>query len=169
MRCLRLIAGLVLGVTMTSCSPSEQSTLSQPQTVTAPGPSLEPVSFYPGLLWNRTGREGEAPFEIKSSAGTNHILKLVDFTTGRDAIAVLVRGGQTLEISVPVGSYRMKWCSGSTWYGERHRFGPDESCSTTRDLFRFSNTDTYVEGHTVTLYRVADGNMSTQKLAPSAF
>lgn len=131
--------------------------------------NLVAQGLFAGMLWNRTGRGGEAPFQIQSSAGTNHILKLVDLSTGQDAIAILVRGGQTIDVQIPLGSYRMKWCSGTTWYGETDRFGPDESCSTTRDVFRFEQNGNYIEGHTVTLYAVSDGNMSTQSLDPSSF
>lgn len=128
-----------------------------------------PELIFPGLVWNETGRDGEAPFQILSHAGTNHFVKLVEFPTGADAVAIFVRGGSTVEVDIPFGTYKMRWCSGTTWYGEDNRFGPDEQCSTSNELFKFWINGNYAEGHTVTLYRAVGGNMTVNNLDPDAF
>lgn len=143
----------------------------EPQPAASVAPVFEdlPETLIPGVLWNKTGRYEAAPFEIISRAGTNHIVKLVEATSGADAVAILVQGGRTIEVEVPFGIYRMKWCSGTTWYGEDNLFGPNQTCSTTSELFRFRENGMYTEGHTITLYQVADGNMDQKRLDPSAF
>jgi hypothetical protein len=150
-------------------APTPRAQQSQAARPSAPVFSREPELLVPGILWNKSGRRGEAPFEIRSRAGTNYILKLVDAHTGNDAVAILVRGGSTVEVDIPIGTYNLKWCSGTIWYGEEGLFGPGQSCSTTPTAFRFWKTGTYIEGHTITLYTVTDGNMSYRRLNPSEF
>lgn len=137
--------------------------------IAEPAIALVPQFFVPGVLWDATGEESIAPFEILSQVGDNQFVKLVDANTGQDAIAILVRGGERFEVDIPLGSYKMKWCSGETWYGETDRFGPEESCSMSTDIFHFRINGNYAEGNSVTLYTVSNGNMDTRRLDPSEF
>jgi len=134
-----------------------------------PATPLVEQPFRHGLLWNRTGRSAIAPFEVRSRTGQLYMLKLVDAATGNDAVALLARGGQTLTLDVPVGNYRLKYCVGSTWYGEADRFGPGQSCTVADDVFEFRISGNYVEGNTVTLYTVSNGNLETRSLNPDDF
>jgi hypothetical protein len=138
--------------------------------VTAPLPpaAARPA---PGILENRTGRSAEAPFGINTSPGADYYLKLVDATTGRDAVTIYVRGGQLLEVSVPLGSYRLRYASGETWRGPAHLFGPGEltSYNTSDSIFNFAVSGGYVNGYTVELIRQVGGNMDTRRISPSQF
>lgn len=151
--------------------PSTTSSTWEPPSVEVVEPeiALLPQHFDPGVVWDLTGDEPIAPFEIITRTGDSHFVKLVDLDTGQDAMAILVRGGEPLEVDVPLGNYKMKWCSGETWFGEADRFGPDESCSTSNDIFNFRINGDYAEGNSVTLYTVSAGNMDTRRLDPSDF
>lgn len=142
----------------------------RPATVTAPlpPPAARPAS---GVLENRTGRSAEAPFAINTSPGADYYLKLVDATTGRDAVTIYVRGGQPLEVSVPLGSYRLRYASGETWRGPAHLFGPGEltSYNASDSVFNFAVSGGYVNGYTVELIRQVGGNMDTRRISPSQF
>lgn len=140
------------------------TTLFAGEAATPEADGLTEVEFVPGLLWNRTGRESSAPFEVITEAGALYMLKLDDFDTEADGVALLVRGGEPLEIDVPAGGYTLKYCQGETWYGEEHRFGPGETCSLAKARLDFDGG-----GITVTLYGVEDGNMETRDLDPDEF
>jgi hypothetical protein len=142
----------------------------RPAVVTAPlpPPAARPAS---GVLENRTGRSLEAPFSINTSPEADYFLKLVDATTGRDAITIYVRGGQPLEVLVPFGSYRLRYASGETWRGPAHLFGPGEltSYNASDAVFNFAVSGGYVNGYRVELIRQVGGNMDTRRISPSQF
>ncbi len=124
-----------------------------------------------GVMENRTGRPPEAPFEIMTSFGADYYLKLVDTSTGQDVLIVYVRGGQRIEVTVPLGSYRLRYASGETWRGTAHLFGPGEmtSYSASESVLSFEVSGGYVNGYTVELIRQVGGNMDTRRISPSQF
>jgi hypothetical protein len=38
-------------------------------------------------------------------------------------MTIFVRGGENVETLVPLGSYYVRYASGTTWYGHDHLFG----------------------------------------------
>jgi len=129
------------------------------------------VAIHSGVLWNRTGRPTEAPFEIITRPGANYFLKLVDYDTGMDAVAIYVVGGRRIEVLVPLGSYRLKYASGNVWRGEKHYFGPDDhtSFSQSNTRFDFRQEGEYINGYTVELIRQTGGNLPTRKIPRDQF
>jgi hypothetical protein len=126
-----------------------------------------PVFQAPGVIWNRTGLKGSAPFQIKTSPGADYFIKLVDYQTGADAVGIFVKGGQTLEVQIPPGTYRMRYASGQTWRGTSHLFGPGQHTSYSQSSSRFEFTQ--YDGYTVELIRQTGGNMPTRSISPSQF
>jgi hypothetical protein len=125
-----------------------------------------PVFQASGIVWNRTGRAAEAPLEIITGSGGGYFVKLVDAMTEHDAVAIFVIGGVPLEVEVPLGSYWMRYCSGETWRGESHRFGPGDltSCSKATTRLDFVVQDGYINGFTVELIRQSGGNLPTETI-----
>jgi len=147
-------------------------TLAQPAPIPAlPLPPPKPLpasgtlnSYLPGLHANM-----DAPFEIRTSAGANYLLKMEHWESGRAILDVFVRGGDRVEIKVPVGTYRVKYASGKTWYGYEDLFGPRTSFSKADTSFQFKRTFDGYSGYTITLYKVQNGNLSTSKIGASDF
>ena len=79
-----------------------------------------------------------APFEIKSKEGGGYFVKLADFKTNEDVLSVFVRGGQNIQIKVPLGKYIIKYASGDEWYGYDYLFGPSTTYSKANDPFEFT-------------------------------
>jgi len=111
----------------------------------------------------------DAPFEIRTSAGANYLLKMEHWESGRAILDVFVCGGDRVEIKVPVGTYRVKYASGKTWYGYEDLFGPRTSFSKADSSFQFKRTFDGYSGYTITLYKVQNGNLSTSKIGASDF
>lgn len=157
----------------TSYSAPKQPVSKIPATVTKPKPLkfdhpslLVPAS---GTIRRHTTVYGIAPLEIKTSSGSNYLVKLEDISTGINILDVFIRGGSTVNIEVPLGTYRLKYAAGQTWYGYKYYFGPSTSYSKADSTFRFYDDGYQVSGYTVTLYQVLDGNLSTSRLSPSQF
>ena len=113
-----------------------------------------------GVMWNKTGRALRAPFDIKTSAGSDYYIKLVDAETNDDAMAIYVVGGQDLEVLVPPGSYKMRYAYGKIWRGEQHLFGPGELTRAEEALksLDFLASWSGFNGYTVELIPQIDGN-----------
>ena len=142
-----------------------------PKPLPPPLPAPKPLpssgalnSYLPGLHANM-----DAPFEIRTSAGANYLLKMEHWESGRAILDVFVRGGDRVEIKVPVGTYRVKYASGKTWYGYEDLFGPRTSFSKADTSFQFKRTFDGYSGYTITLYKVQNGNLSTSKIGASDF
>lgn len=124
---------------------------------------------YNGEIRRFTNKSDIAPFEINSDYGSNYFVKLEDSRTGKAVINIFVRGGETVKTEVPLGSYIMKYASGNIWYGYKYLFGKQTIYSKSDDIFRFEIVGNQVNGYTVTLYKVIDGNLRTYEISPEQF
>ena len=141
-----------------------------PQKPTPP-PFLEPELPLPpnGEVYTYTGSDRIAPFELKSSYGSNYLVKLADASTRQPVLTVFVRGGETVSIDVPLGTYTVKYAAGDKWYGYRFLFGPTTGYSKANETFNFRTAGNHISGYTITLYKVLNGNLKTESIRPDEF
>lgn len=184
------IAAVVVGIVSEAISTNSQYTPQQRQSPPAivqnsqpRPPTVQQVSLEPtpvevlvaaprpsnGTLRRHDNRDALAPFEIKTSGNTDYFVKLVDLYTGKEVVDIFVRGGQTSEIEVPLGSYQMRYASGQTWYGYEDHFGNATSYNKSTSTFAFTEDSRGYSGYTVTLYRVQNGNMRTHGISAAQF
>ncbi|WP_125925600.1 hypothetical protein [Halomonas aestuarii] len=123
---------------------------------------------YNGKVVNLTRRDAVAPFQIKTQAGQDYVIKLKTLSE-RDAVIVYVHGGRTVNVDVPMGRYKLYYASGDTWYGNTHLFGPDTAYSKSDSQFNFQLQGNQYMGYTVSLYRVSNGNMNTRSIPRESF
>ncbi|MGH7965407.1 MAG: hypothetical protein ACRERD_26955 [Candidatus Binatia bacterium] len=124
---------------------------------------------YNGEVRRFTRHIAIAPFEIKSAAGSHYLVKLKDTHSGATILTVFVHGGSTVQIDVPLGNYLVEYAAGTKWYGYKHRFGPETVYNRADKSFRFEDHGYQVTGYTITLYRVAHGNLQTYAIRPEDF
>ena len=105
-----------------------------------------------------------APFLIKSDGDKNYYVMLADPVSGQQKLGVFVRGGDTVEINVPLGTYEMIFNSGKDWFGKDELFGEFMACEKADTLAVFKETPEAYKGCSITLYSVEDGNLSTKKI-----
>jgi hypothetical protein len=84
-------------------------------------------------------------------------------------MSIFIRAGQTVELGVPVGSYKAKIASGQTWYGDSIRFGPNTSYATLDAVLHFSIQGSQLLGHELTLTQMKDGNLRQVPLSANEF
>jgi len=131
--------------------------------------NFKPQPAKPGILFNNSGLEGIAPFEIVTSPGANYFVKLVDFLSDEGTVGIFVRGGQRIEVNVPLGLYEMRYASGDKWYGVEHLFGPETVYSKSDQLFDFNSNGQQINGYTVELIKQASGNLKTREIGAADF
>lgn len=143
--------------------PVEREVLPAPQAVPASGVMYTYGSF------GGPGRRLEAPFEIKAGQGSHFFVKLIHLGTNQPAMSIFVRSGETVEVEVPLGTFKVRYASGETWYGDDLLFGPETSYSEADTLFTFEVVGNQVRGFTITLYQVAHGNLKTKAIGAAEF
>ena len=119
---------------------------------------------------NLEGQDAIAPLEIKTDAGSDFYVKLKDVSSQKEVITIYIRGGDTTSLEMPLGSYRITYASGDTWYGsENNDYFLNKEFYKADELFTFSSTDNQISGYTIMLYKVIDGNLQTVQIDKSQF
>lgn len=105
--------------------------------------------------------EGEGAHYIKFE-------KLKEADLSQDGQAVLtayIGDGQNLTVYLPAGYYKLKYCSGKQWYGEKRLFGPHGSYAVADKVIDIENDYLY----SLTLYSVINGNMGSKPISQNKF
>lgn len=82
-----------------------------------------PTPAASGLIWNRSGLPAVFPLQIKTPAGQDYFLTLVDEGTRKEILAAYIVGGTFFKVLVPPGKYTLRFSFGGVWQGEEHLFG----------------------------------------------
>jgi hypothetical protein len=113
--------------------------------------------------------EPVAPFKIRSQGDSNYLVKLVDTYTGYTAMTIFVQGGYDVDALVPLGTYEVRYASGLRWYGYDHLFGQYTGYSKADQTFNFFQEGDQINGYSITLYTVENGNLSTSSIPAGSF
>lgn len=82
---------------------------------------------------------------------------------------MFVRAGETVDVKVPFGTYRVSFASGTTWYGKTIRFGPNTEYSQIDQPMIFLIEDDRLVGHALQLSPVRNGNLHPSKITADQF
>ncbi|MGE5422058.1 MAG: ankyrin repeat domain-containing protein [Ignavibacteriales bacterium] len=144
---------------------SSPSAGSSPTSTTSTASSVVPEPTN-GKVFRYTDDSPTAPFKIVTPAGSdNYFVKLVTWTDHKDVLSIFIKGGSTIQIDVPNGSYEMRYATGQTWYGEDKLFGQNTACYIGDQRLDFS----YNSGREVQLIKQIGGNLGTEKVNQNAF
>lgn len=110
-----------------------------------------------------------SPLTISGDKSQNYYVKLKDSKTLKDSIVFFVRSGQTVNLSIPLGSYRLYYATGSEWYGLKYLFGNNTSYFTSDEILAFRNNGYYVQGHEITLYKTPNGDFNVCSISKDDF
>jgi hypothetical protein len=120
-----------------------------------------------GTVISSSNAENVAPFRIVTRGRAHYLVKLSNWDTGEDVMSIFVRGGDKVEHEVPLGTYRIQYASGRTWYGKEYLFGPSTVYTQADESFRFRVVGNQVSGYSVELYKRRGGNLHTRKIPRS--
>ncbi|MBR5868286.1 MAG: hypothetical protein IKZ21_02465 [Clostridia bacterium] len=122
----------------------------------------EPRTQYYGTSNPKTG----IPLKIYTPSGyDSHYFKIYDTTNGDLVQRIYVREGDSITVYLPVGSYRIRYCTGKTWYGYDHLFGPEGQYVRFEEILKMEKNNHY----TLTLYQNNDANMEANPIAYDSF
>lgn len=112
-----------------------------------------------------------APLEIKTGATSSedYFVKVCRVGNASDYMAFYIRGGESAECEVPLGTYEIKYACGETWYGANDLFGSKTSYAKADETFRFYEEGGYVNGWTIELYLQTNGNLETIQISAFDF
>ena len=111
--------------------------------------------------------ERVAPLSVVTRETSNHFfVKLEDWDTGTPIMGIFVRAGHSIEIKVPLGSFRLKYATGTQWFGDANEdlFGPETGTYQADKRFDFYQSGNQISGYTVELYLQPDGNLHTAQI-----
>jgi len=106
---------------------------------------------------------------VTAVGSPNYFIKVVDWERGTPLLTVFIRSGQTVNVKVPLGSYRLKYASGTEWYGKQFLFGPNTTYSRAQDQLDFTIEGDRVRGHEITLIKQVGGNLKTVDIRQEDF
>lgn len=124
---------------------------------------------YSGKIRYYTDRAITASLTILTYSGTNYLVKLEDAATGRYVADIFLVGGYPAKVDVPSGRYKIKWASGTDWYGYGELFGPSTVCNIIQETFNFNETPQGFQGYRLTLEPARQGNLNSVAIPISQF
>lgn len=129
--------------------------------VTAP---MQPQQLPQTGATNKPNLVGNSPLKIKTNVGSHYWVKIVS-AYNKEVVSYFIRGGETLDVKLPIGSYVVKYAYGDTWYGREHLFGENTRYSQADEVLDFY----YGQGYVIELIQQLDGNLHTTAIDASQF
>ncbi len=77
----------------------------------------------PGTKILKGGKSGVS-VTINTGSGSDRHVTFFKWKSSKIVASAFIRAGKSLTMRVPVGSYRLVYAEGSSWYGSRYSFGP---------------------------------------------
>ena len=149
-----------------------------PQAVKSPSSSSPetspPVQKLPsnGVVsknWNSEPDDILAPLSIETRGNEHHFFKLVDIVSNQPTMTIFVQASTNVPVKVPLGIYKIKYASGTQWYGNELLFGSKTQYGKVEKLFEFTIEENQVLGHNIQFYPHATGNLKTRPIDPIEF
>ena len=110
---------------------------------------------------------------IVKSGDTDVYVKLQNVNDPSKTLVFYVRKNEQAKINIKNGTYTFKYATGDTWYGTEELFGENTVYSQADTTLSFSTSMDgryiYYQTRTITLYKVAGGNMSTKTIGKNDF
>lgn len=123
-----------------------------------------------GEIAAETEAKRRAPLTVSARDSSLHYyVKLEDWETGKALVEVFIRAGEAASIKVPIGVFRLKFASGSQWFGAYQLFGDATSYGEARDRLEFAEKSGAVAGYEIKLWPQSAGNMNIQSIEKNSW
>lgn len=114
--------------------------------------------------------DGVAPLKIRvPHDGDHYFIKIEDTNTQQNLGNYFIRSGDTLNIDLPIGSYKIKYAYGKQWYGVANLFGEETKYAKANQTFDFSFDGYQYNGYTIELIKQENGNLRTSNIDKNQF
>jgi hypothetical protein len=129
----------------------------------------QPVSISDGIVRVTKAKTRVVPFQIRTVSGSNYFIKLVNAADDSDMYVLFVRGGSTFKITMPIGTYRLQFASGKTWYGEKALFGEQTTYWTADQMLSFRKSGNDPKPVTIEIPDQRAGHIRSVPFDPARF
>ncbi len=129
----------------------------------------QPLEIVTKHIYHKGRWSARFPFKIETSGEKSYFVKLVDRKNGTDVMTILIKNGEKFDGKAPAGYFGLKYASGDYWYGNELHFGPNTQYEESMTGLHFFNSGNALNGHTLRLYQVLNGNLHTKKIDGSNF
>ena len=181
-----IVTALLLGISIGSSKSLPASAPAPTLTITKPSvtPHLMPVDEPEnGHVFLSPQYMGLCPLSVSVADGSSYYIYLqymhapensynsrheTGYGEGDD-LAFYIRSGETVELDVPVGVYKLYYATGDIWCGTQYKFGADTAYFSSDDLLDFYTTADTAYGVTLELWAQYNGNFETDEISESAF
>ena len=125
-----------------------------------------------GTVFASKAKGGYCTLTIKAG-DTPVFVKVISNSDPKTTVTLYVRANKSATVHVKNGKYSLRYATGDKWYGSTELFGSGTryySADTTLS-FTTSRSGNYInyQTYTITLYRVAGGNLSTSSISGDEF
>lgn len=103
--------------------------------------------------------------EVKTTGEYAHVIKVYDELSNQVIIEFFVRPGATHEVRLPIGNFRIKYASGTKWFGHSNLFGSKTQAAITDKTFSFTENG----GYTIELFKQSNGNLGETSINADDF
>ncbi len=139
----------------------------------APASACAQYSLPPGAL-NDPYAPSERPalLTIRTGTGLSYLVKLESLTIDLPPLLYFLEGGQSVDVDVPLGEFRLKYATGTHRCGTPIFFGEDTAFSEANDTLTFEQnaaSDTSATHLTVELPLQADGKVMAKSISRNEF
>jgi hypothetical protein len=155
---------LIFGWFLSTQSTPSRSTPSPPQVATCASDGPPTIGGI-ARVYDTASTPALTEITFNAGASANFFVKLYDAYSGYPKIAYFVRGGTVVTTEAPVGSFTVKYASGTNWCNEYDLFGPTTSIQKGTRTVSISEDSTY----TLYLTHIRNGNFPTQSISRSDF
>lgn len=115
-----------------------------------------------------TDKELLAPLGIIASSDKNCFFKFYDIK-GNLIFTLFIRKNSSTNLKVPLGEYTVKYATGDEWYGVDKLFGFSTNIYEFNKKLLFYREGNSINGHTLTLNEVLNGNLPKKTISKSSF
>lgn len=150
-----------------------------------PTPTPKPVPISNGMILKKPTYESLCPFSVSVRGNDGYYIylkyqyapltstekreKMSGYKNDVSDVAFYIAPGQTVEIDVPIGVYRLYYACGETWYGTAFLFGENTKRYTSDDYLSFYADKEYYNGVTLELWLQNNGNFDTESVSEANF
>lgn len=120
-----------------------------------------------GIYQNHLHLENVAPLKIITKEGNGSYFMKIKDDIGLTVMTIFINDGETVDIKVPLGTYKILSTNGEDWYGQDYLFGPDTSYSKLKESFNFKLEGNRYIGHNLYLYKQNNGNLREVSISKS--
>ena len=132
-------------------------------------------------ILHKNYKKGICPLKIRTRKnGLNYYVKLTPKHSNKKIMTAFIRGGETLNIRVPLGSYKIRYAAGKHWCGEYYLFGENTLYNKLKETFTFKK-ETIVkgrrykpgtiryDGYNIELFLQHNGNLKSESIGQNDF